>query len=259
MSDLIDIARHEGWAQIRINRETKRNAMNRDARTALLRAFDTLREDVRAIVLTGTGTSFCAGMDLKEREEDLKIGAGDPGKEWIAVNMAIRRHPAIVIAAVNGVALGGGATLVNVCDLAIASTAASIGCPEMGFATYPGMAGPAIQLSGLTRKQAAWLVLTTNRIDGATAERWGMVNACVAPEELLPRATALAQQVARFDPVALAESKKALDRIPAFITDWQEAMDHGQMVNLSIRSKTAAQAEGGARFAAGLKNPGQGV
>ena len=65
--------------------------------------------------------------------------------------------------------------------------------------------------------------------------------------------------MARFDPVALAESKKALDRIPAFITDWQEAMDHGQMVNLTIRSKTSAQAEGSARFAAGVKNPGQGV
>ena len=173
--------------------------------------------------------------------------------------MAIRAHPAIFIAAVNGLALGGGATLINVCDLAIASTRASIGCPEMGFSTYPGMAGPAIQLSGVTRKQAAWLVLTTNRIDGATAERWGMVNECVEPEALLPRAQVLAAQVARFDPVALAESKKALDRIPAFITDWQEAMDHGQMVNLTIRSKTTAQAEGSARFAAGIKNPGQGV
>lgn len=259
MSELIDMTRHDGWAQIRINRESKRNAMNRAARSALLQGLETLRGEARAIVLTGTGASFCAGMDLKEREEDLQAGIEGAGEEWIAVNLAIRRHPAIVIAAVNGLALGGGATMVNVCDLAIASTAASIGCPEMGFSTYPGMAGPAIQLSGVTRKQAAWLVLTTNRIDGSTAERWGMVNACVGPEELLPRAAALAQQIARFDPVALAESKKALDRIPAFITDWQEAMDHGQMVNLAIRSGTTAQAEGGARFAAGLKNPGQGV
>jgi enoyl-CoA hydratase/carnithine racemase len=259
MSDLVEITRHEDWAQIRINREDKRNAVNRAARTALLRAFDTLRDEARAIVITGTGASFCAGMDLKEREEDVRAGIEGAGEEWIGVNMAIRAHPAIFIAAVNGLALGGGATLVNVCDLAIASTKASIGCPEMGFSTYPGMAGPAIQLSGVTRKQAAWLVLTTNRIDGATAERWGMVNECVAPEALLPRAAALAQQVARFDPVALAESKKALDRIPAFITDWQEAMDHGQMVNLTIRSKTTAQAEGSARFAAGIKNPGQGA
>lgn len=258
MSDPIVINRHDGWAELRIDREDKRNAMNRASRTGLLSAFEALRGEARAIVLTGTGASFCAGMDLKEREEDRKAGIEGAGEEWIAVNMAIRAHPAIFIAAVNGLALGGGATLINVCDLAVASTKASIGCPEMGFSTYPGMAGPAIQLSGVTRKQAAWLVLTTNRIDGATAERWGMVNECVEPDRLLPRARELAEQVARFDPVALAESKKALDRIPSFITDWQQAMDHGQMVNLTIRSKTTAQAEGNARFAAGIKNPGQG-
>ena len=67
-----------------------------------------------------------------------------------------------------------------------------------------------------------------------------------------PTAAALAEQLAAFDAVALSESKKALERIPAFITDWQEAMDHGQMVNLTIRSKTTAQAEGSARFAAGI-------
>ncbi|MGX9961802.1 enoyl-CoA hydratase/isomerase family protein [Roseomonas sp. F4] len=259
MSGPILVTRHDGWAEIRIDREAKRNAMDRASRQGLLEAFEALRENTRAIVLTGTGAAFCAGMDLKEREADRLAGIEGAGEEWIAVNMAIRSHPAIFIAAVNGLALGGGATLINCCDLAIASTKASIGCPEMGFATYPGMAGPAIQLSGITRKQAAWMVLTTNRIDGATAERWGMVTEVMEPDRLLPRAAEIAQQVARFDGVALAESKKALDRIPAIITDWQEAMDHGQMVNLTIRSRTSAQAEGNARFAAGIKNPGQGA
>ncbi|MDB5415187.1 MAG: enoyl-CoA hydratase/isomerase family protein [Rubritepida sp.] len=258
MSGPIEITRHDGWAELRIDREAKRNSMNRESRQGLLRAFEELAGQVRAIVLTGTGGSFCAGMDLKEREQDREAGIEGAGEEWIAVNMAIRSHPAIFIAAVNGLALGGGSTLINVCDLAIASTKASIGCPEMGFSTYPGMAGPAIQLSGVTRKQAAWMVLTTNRLDGAGAERCGMVNECVEPERLLPRAREVAIQVAQFDAVALSESKKALDRIPAFITNWQEAMDHGQMVNLTIRSKTNAQAEGNARFAAGIKNPGQG-
>jgi hypothetical protein len=117
----------------------------------------------------------------------------------------------------------------------------------MGFATYPAMAGPAIQLSGLTRKRAAALILTTDRIDGQTALQWGMVNECVEPERLLPRTHALAQQISRFDAAALEESKRALDRIPAFINNWREAMNHGQMVNQMIRGKTSAQAEGGAR------------
>lgn len=258
MAGTIIVTAHDGWAEIRIAREDKRNAMDRATRQGLLEAFAALRNSAKAIVLTGTGVAFCAGMDLKEREEDRARGIETAGEEWIAVNLAIRDHPAIFIAAVNGLALGGGATLINVCDLAIASADASIGCPEMGFATYPGMAGPAIQLSGLTRKQAAWLVLTTNRIDGKTACAWGMVNECVEPAALAARAQALAGQVARFDAAALSEAKRALDRIPAFITDWREAMAHGQMVNQTIRGRTAAQAEGSQRFARGEKNPGQG-
>ena len=259
MTSHIIVTRHDGWAELRIDREDKRNAMNRAARDGLMRAFEQLRAEARAIVLTGTGGSFCAGIDLKEREEERQQGSDSASEEWIAVNLAIRAHPAIFIAAVNGLALGGGATLINVCDLAVASTNASIGCPEMGFATYPGMAGPAIQLSGVTRKRAAWLVLTTNRIDGATAERWGMVNQCVEPAALLPTAHGIAAKLAQFDAVALAESKKALDHIPAVVADWRGAMDHGQRVNRGIRSNTTAQAQGGARFAAGIRNPGQGV
>ena len=259
MTDLIVVAEHDGWAEIRINREAKRNSMNRESRQGLLDAFRSLRGRAKAIVLTGTGGSFCAGMDLKEVEQDKAAGITNSSDQWIDVNLAIREHPAVFIAAVNGVALGGGSTLINVCDLAVASTTSSIGCPEMGFATYPGMAGPAAQLSGITRKRAAWMILTTTRIDGPTAERWGMVNECVEPEQLLPRAREIAQLVARFDAVALAESKKALDRIPATITNWREAMDHGQMVNQTIRSKTGAQDAGRARFASGVKNPGQGA
>lgn len=259
MTETVVVTLRDDWAVVRINREEKRNAVNRATRRALADAFAQLQGKAKAIVLTGTGGSFCAGMDLKEVEQDRAGGVTGSSEEWIAVNLAIRAHPAIVIAAVNGIALGGGSTMINVCDLAIASTQASIGCPEMGFATYPGMAGPAAQLSGITRKRAAWLVLTAQRIDGATAERWGMVNECVEPDRLLARASEIAQGVARFDAVALSESKRALDRIPAFITDWREAMDHGQMVNEMIKSRTRAQDVGRANFAAGGKNPGQGL
>jgi len=259
MSDPIVVTRHPSWAEIRIDREAKRNAMNRAARQSLMRALSELEASAKAVIITGTGGSFCAGIDLKELHEDRAREIEGGSEEWIAVNLAIRAHRAIFIAAVNGLALGGGATLINVCDLAISSTDASIGCPEMGFATYPGMAGPAIQLSGITRKRAAWLVLTANRIDGATAERWGMVNACVAPKELLPCARELAQRIAGFDRVALAEAKKALDCIPYPIGSLPMAMRYGQMVNQTIRAKTGAQAEGTARFAGGIKNPGQGL
>ena len=133
----LQVTRHEGWAEIRIDREAKRNAMDRATRRAMLSTFEELRHTAKAIIITGTGAAFCAGMDLKEREQDRLAGIEGAGDEWVSVNVAIRKHPSIFIAAVNGVALGGGATLINVCDLAVASTKASIGCPEMGFATYP--------------------------------------------------------------------------------------------------------------------------
>ncbi len=209
-------------------------------------------------VLTGTGTSFCAGVDLKESHADREAGLPeDPKSDWNEVNLAIRRHPAIFIAAVNGVALGGGSTLINVCDLAIAANEAQIGMPEMGFATYPGLAGPAAQIA-LPRKRAAWMILTTRRLDGPTAEAWGMVNQSVPLAELLDAADALARHVAQFDETALTESKRAIDYIPNLISDWRQAFDYGNKVNALIRSRSTAQRSGLAKFARGERNAGQG-
>ena len=101
--------------------------------------------------------------------------------------LAIREHPAIFVAAVNGFALGGGATLISMCDLAIAAEEAEIGMPEIGFGAYPQFSGPAAQIQ-LTPKRAAWLVLTAERIDGRTAEAWGMVNRSVALDRLMAEA-----------------------------------------------------------------------
>ena len=257
-SSSVRVERHDGWAVVAITREAKRNAIDRDTRTALVTAFEELKGSARVIVLTGEGRSFCSGLDLKERERDKIEGRDTASHEWIDVNLAIRAHPAVFIAAVNGIALGGGATLISVCDLAVASEEASIGCPEMGFATYPAMAGPGIQFS-LSRKRAAWLVLTTNRIDGRIAEQWGLVNEAVPHERLLERASELAAEIAKFDGVALAESKKALDAIPLRLSDWASALDYGQEVNAAIRAQTDAAAKGMSSFAAGERNPGQGT
>ncbi|QET00657.1 enoyl-CoA hydratase/isomerase family protein [Cupriavidus pauculus] len=244
MDETVRVTRHAGWAVIRIDREARRNALDRATRHALAAALANLRGDTRAIVLTGTGASFCAGLDLREREEERAAGAPDlAGQEAIELNLAMRAHPAIFIAAVNGLALGGGVTLVNSCDLAIASSTAALGCPEIGFANYASMAGPTSQLL-LTRKRAAWLLLTTERIDAATAADWGLVNEVVPPAQLDARAAELAVRLAGFDAVALAETKAALEKIPAEITRWREAMDYGQTVNARIRERTAAASAG---------------
>jgi enoyl-CoA hydratase/carnithine racemase len=229
------------YAILTLNRPEKRNAMS-DAAQDLLKQL--LRDTVgrfSAIVLTGAGTAFCSGIDLKERRERLENGTTRPeysrqGHSWIETIEAIRTHPAVFIAAVNGHALGGGVSLINVCDLAIAAETAQIGMPEITFASYPTVAGPSTQLR-LLRKHASWMILTGKPIDGITAAKWGLVNKAVPADQLMAEACALADQVGKFNPVTLDWSKKALDEIPGHVSDWTAALEYGRSVTSVIQNQ----------------------
>jgi enoyl-CoA hydratase/carnithine racemase len=255
--NLIVVEEREHHAVLRINRPDKRNAMSKAVRAEMLDALKKLEGRFGAVVITGTDISFCAGMDLKEASADREAGIeADPATSWQAVNEALRAHPSIFIAAVNGIALGGGVTLVNICDLAIASERASLGMPEMGFATYPGLAGPSTQYS-VSRKHVAWMMFTTERIDAETALRFGLVNKVVAHDQLLAEAEAIAAKIGQFDKTALAVSKRAMDEIPVVI-DWHEAFEYGIQKNREIGEQTSAANEGLARFSSGERLTGQG-
>jgi enoyl-CoA hydratase/carnithine racemase len=233
------------YAILRLNRPDKRNAMNRSARRDLMSALsEAARRKFKVVVLTGTGSAFCSGVDLKEHASDIEdcVGA-DPTSDWLEVNVAIREHPAIFIAAVNGVAMGGGVTLIGVCDLAIASEDAQISNPEMGFGAFPQLAGPAVQFN-ITAKRAAWLVLTTERVSGSTAAHWGLVNESVVASQLMSRAEEIAAQIARFDAVSLAQSKRAIDGLPGSTRPWREAFIHGMTTNEVIRAQRLANGNG---------------
>lgn len=235
MSDLIVLEEKRNFAIIRLNRLEKRNAMDRACRRALLEVLERIRNRFSAVVLTGSGETFCSGVDLKEHKADLDQNvAPDPASDWIEVLDGIRRHPAIFIAAVNGIALGGGSTLISVCDLAIAADEAEIGMPEISFGAYPQFAGPGAQKQ-LTAKRAAWLALTAERIDGRKADDWGMVNLTVPRAELMNESERLAARIAGFDARALSETKRALDVIPARISDWRQAFEHGLSINARMR------------------------
>src|SRR5690348_8435935 len=122
--------------------------------------------------------------------------------------------------------------------------------PEIGFGAYPQFSGPGAQMQ-LTAKRAAWLVLTAQRIDGRTAESWGMVNRSVPLAELMDEAERLARRVGAFDAVVLSESKRALDTVPASISAWRQAFEFGLSTNARIRTLSAAQDEGFSRFSRG--------
>lgn len=243
--DLILLEDRGSFGVITLNRPEKRNAMNTQAQQMLQ---NMLRETVGrwpAIVLTGKGSAFCSGIDLKERREKLARGEAMPaeysrqGHSWMETVEAIRKHPSVFVAAVNGHALGGGVSLINVCDLALAAEEAQIGMPEITFASYPTIAGPSTQLR-ILRKHAAWMILTGKSIDGRTAERWGLVNRAVPAERLMQEAEAVAGRVAEFNPTTLDWSKKALDDIPAHVSDWTAALEYGRGVTSVIQNRLGA-------------------
>lgn len=253
-----------GVATIELNRPDQRNALTTAAMAQLLSTIEECRGAAKVVILTGRGPAFCAGMDLKERAELDKNPAGPSPSSggamhvWIQIQDTIRRHPAIFIAAVNGHAFGGGVTLINTCDLALAAEDAMIGIPEVGFGMYPAMSGASTQMR-ILRKHAAWLILTAGRIDGRQAEQWGLVNRAVGADDLMPETLAVAERIAGFDAVTLDWTKKALWEIPMRISDYTLALEYGDHVALQIRTATSAVAEGLARFSAGERNPGQGA
>jgi enoyl-CoA hydratase/carnithine racemase len=238
---------HGDYGLIRLNRPAQRNAMNGAARKGLLQCLERARGAHKVLIITGQDGSFCSGVDLKEVASATQRERELAPREWVEVLLAIRRHPAVFIAAVGGYALGGGVSLINVCDLAIAADEAPIGMPELGFGMYPAMAGPSTQMM-LPAKRAAWMVLTADRIDGRTAAQWGLVNESVPLAQLEGAADALAKRVARHDAVALAESKRALEMVPKRIAELEPAFDYAMALNVGIKARTTAQAEGIAAF-----------
>lgn len=236
-SPVIEVEDRGQFAVVALNRPEKRNAISRQLAAELSEAFDQL-SDKKAIVLTGRGPAFCAGLDLKERVPgqawSASLGA-DGAQFWFETIEKIRRHPAVVIAAVNGFAVGGGLTLVNVAELAVASETAQFGVPEMGFGSFPALSGPST-IKRILPKHAAALIFTAKQVSAGRALEWGLINEVVAPDELLSRACEIAGQIAEFDARVLGFGKRAVQDLQRM--EWTNAIDHGILVSAMVRRFT---------------------
>jgi enoyl-CoA hydratase/carnithine racemase len=230
----VEVEEKDGFAVLALNRPDKMNAVNVELADQLVEALEAL-SSVPVVVLTGRGRAFCAGVDLTQRGEVRRtwrahLGA-DRGQYWADTVGAMYNHPAVFIAAVNGYALGGGLTLVNGCELAIASERAEFGMPELGFGSVPALAGPTTA-QRLLPKHVAELAFVPGRVGAAKALSWGLVNEVVPPDDLLGRARELARGVAGRDPVALAYTKRLLRR--ARDMDWSQGVEHGGLVAATV-------------------------
>jgi methylglutaconyl-CoA hydratase len=203
-------------AVITLNRPDRRNALSRMLIQGLTAAVEWARDDaaVRCVILKAAGPAFCAGMDLAELQASLDLPP-EQSLVWDDALRLARLYDAIyalskpTIAAVQGPAVAGGAGLVTVCDLAVATPAATFGYPEVRRGLVAAMVMPHL-LRHVGERMARYLLLTGELIDAAAAQTCGLVNEVVPPAELELRVMVLARACAEGGPDALAKTKDFL-------------------------------------------------
>jgi enoyl-CoA hydratase len=198
-----------GYAVVTLNRPEKLNALSIELRTELIAAIDALQADpvMRVLILTGAGRAFTAGLDLHEWGASRNSAGGFE----LDVTSALARFEGPVIGAINGPAVTGGFEISMACDVLIASTAASFCDTHVKMGLLPGW-GISVRLArriGLSR--AKELALTARFISASEAAAWGIVNTVVPPDELLPHARALAEQMLAGVPETLVAYKRLID------------------------------------------------
>jgi crotonobetainyl-CoA hydratase len=205
------VERHGHTVLLTMNRPEVRNAVDIDMSIALGDAVEDAEHDpdVWVIVLTGAGDlAFCAGADLKAvaRGESVKPTEGVRAA-WGFAGFASHHVAKPTIAAVNGFAVGGGTEIVLACDLAIASRTATFGLPEVRRGIVAAAGGAFRLPDQVPAKIAMEILLTGEPITAARAAEIGLVNAVVAPEDVVPAALRLAERISSNAPLAVQASK----------------------------------------------------
>jgi|DewCreStandDraft_5_1066085.scaffolds.fasta_scaffold00189_94 enoyl-CoA hydratase len=204
----------EGVATITLNRPQALNAINTTMLHELLQALDALERDpsIRCVILTGAGDrAFSAGADIKEMKEKTPLEAMETGMLGHRVADRLERFRTPVIAAVNGIAFGGGCELALACDFIIASDAARFGQPEVNLGIHPGWGGTMRLPWHVGKGWAKQMIFTGEAIDATTAKEIGLVNLVVPADRLLQEARNIARTIAKKAPVAVQMAKLAIN------------------------------------------------
>jgi len=193
--------RHNHILVIRMDRPQKRNALNAAMTAGIDAAMNQLEDDPELWcgILTGTDSVFSAGADLTE-------GPGEPTERGGVVGLIHRKRSKPLIAAVEGVALGGGVELILCCDLVVASSKAAFGLPEVKRGLMPDFGGAFRIGRFLPMNVAREMLITGNNLTAERAERLGFVNAVVEPGKALSSALLLAEKICENAPLAIREA-----------------------------------------------------
>lgn len=200
-----------------LNRPDRRNALSRQLILALQQMLADFHQErkVRAVILIGSGSAFCAGMDLAEMLETSQ--QDDAQSQWHRDAVLYKelietmlRYPKPIIAAVNGPAVAGGGGLVLAADLVVASTSAVFGLPEPQRGLVAGLVSPLLHFR-VGGSQAARLLLSADLIDAQEAHRIGIFHEVVSDDLIWARAHQIAEQCAKSAPESLLLTKRMLN------------------------------------------------
>ncbi|HEX8143919.1 MAG TPA: enoyl-CoA hydratase-related protein [Pyrinomonadaceae bacterium] len=212
---MVDFELRDAWAVVRLNRPEKMNALSRGMLDGLEEAFARveLEGEVRAVILTGAGDrAFCSGTDIGELAALDEFGAWEAARRGQAVCERIERCPVPVIAAVNGLAAGGGCELALASHLRIASSLAQFSLPETRLGVIPAYGGTQRLGRIVGEGRAMEMMLTGAPVPAQEAQRTGLVNQVTTPERLMIDAEALAARIAGLAPLAIRACLEAVTR-----------------------------------------------
>lgn len=234
---------------ITIDRPDRYNAFRAQTVDELIAAFDLAWSDqqVRAVILTGAGDkAFCTGGDVKQRAETGDYGPSALGRLRIGeLHKAMRDIPKPVIAAVNGVAVGGGHVLQVLCDVSIASETARFGQAGPKVGSFDAGFGSAYLARVVGEKKAREIWFWCRLYSAQEALDMGLVNAVVAPDQLLPEAKRWVDEVAALSPTAIRFLKQSFNAD----TDHQAGFSNMAMTALDLFAVSPEGMEGANAFA----------
>jgi len=220
----ITVTTGDGYAVVTLNRPNVLNALNQATMDEIVQALESIEQDaqVRCVVVTGAGRAFAAGADINEMAGATvpEMLVGYRFRQW----ERIRKVTVPLIAAVNGIALGGGCELAMLCDMIVAAETAQFGQPEINLGIMPGAGGTQRLTRAIGKARAMEMVLTGRPISARQAEALGLVTKVVPTEAVLDEAIALAKEVASKPPVAVRLAKEAV--LKAFDTSVEGGLDY---------------------------------
>jgi trans-feruloyl-CoA hydratase/vanillin synthase len=228
--DVVSVRIEDRIAWVDFARPDKRNAMSPTLNRRMMAVLDEIEFDDRigVLVLGGEGSAWSAGMDLKEyfRETEAQglRGTRQSQRESYGWFRRLRWFQKPTIAMVNGWCFGGGFGPLFACDLAIAADEAQFGLSEINWGILPGGGVTKVAVELLPFRDAMWLTLTGERIDGRKAAEWRLVNESVPLEQLKERTREVAELLLKKNPITLKYAKDAVRRVGAMTYD--EAEDY---------------------------------